>query len=127
MKKVMNRKGFTLIEIIAVLIILGILAAVAIPKFLDLQRQSRTASLETLVAAAQSNTAMKFSANLLDQDGSVEAASAATTAADCADVTRDGWLSEATLSCTKGTDAFVITASHASADQDATGRFTKPQ
>ncbi len=37
MKKVLrNQKGFTLVEIIAVLILLGILAAVAVPKFIDL-------------------------------------------------------------------------------------------
>ena len=60
-KKILkNEKGFTLIEIIAVLIILGILAAVAVPKFLDLTTQAEQKALDGAVAAGLSASSMAY-------------------------------------------------------------------
>jgi MSHA pilin protein MshA len=60
-KKILkNEKGFTLIEIIAVLIILGILAAVAVPKFLSLTDEAEQKALEGAVSAGLSTVSLLY-------------------------------------------------------------------
>jgi prepilin-type N-terminal cleavage/methylation domain-containing protein len=65
-RKLRNQKGFTLIEIIAVLVILGILAAVAIPRYFDLQGEARGKALYGALAAMQSTATMAFSEQVLN-------------------------------------------------------------
>jgi len=64
-KIVRNQQGFTLIEIIAVLVLLGILAAVAVPKFLDMQGDSKKKAVEGALAAGSSNATMAYSKFLM--------------------------------------------------------------
>lgn len=60
-----NEEGFTLIEIIAVLVILGILAAVAVPKFFDLQTKAREKAVYTAVSELKVRVNQHFANELL--------------------------------------------------------------
>ncbi len=61
-----TQAGFTLIEIIAVLVILGILAAVAVPRFINLQTEAKNKAVEGALAAGQSNVTLVYSNTILN-------------------------------------------------------------
>ena len=63
-----NQEGFTLVEIIAVLVILGILAAVAIPKYFDLQSEARDKALDAALGEGVGRVNQHFAKELLQGD-----------------------------------------------------------
>lgn len=63
-----NNRGFTLIEIVMVLVLLGILAAVAVPKYYDLKTNAEKASAQAVAAEYQARVNGRFAHGLLNEN-----------------------------------------------------------
>jgi len=70
-KLLRNNKGFTLIEIIAVLIILGVLAAVAVPRYIDLEASARQRAIDAALSEINAREKLTWADHKISTSGFV--------------------------------------------------------
>lgn len=68
----MQQRGFTLIELVIVIVILGILAVTAAPRFIDLQGDARASTLQGVKAALQGGAQLVYAKSAIAGNQNIE-------------------------------------------------------
>ena len=66
MKKTISQKGFTLIELIIVMVILGIMAAIAVPRYLDSIENAEASAEDAVISAIRAGLKQAANNSLLE-------------------------------------------------------------
>jgi len=68
----LNHSGFTLVEIIAVMIILGVLASLAIPRYINMEQNARERALDAGIAELNGRESLAWSNSKISVSGWID-------------------------------------------------------
>ncbi|OKY24857.1 MULTISPECIES: prepilin-type N-terminal cleavage/methylation domain-containing protein [Thalassotalea] len=101
----MHKNGFTLIELIVVIIVVGILASIAVPKYIDFSGNAKTTTLEAIKASIEGGMARVHGKSVVAGNHQLPFAPNANTALAFPRVTLDGQMVAVSYGYPLGSDS----------------------